>query len=1792
MAWRWGKRERIIFGTFAGVSGLVLIALLLLTQTDWGRRHVLAFGLDQLATRVHGKVSIAQIHGNLLTGARLDKVVITDTAGRPFLRADTVTLRYSLGSLLRRHLELRDVRIVQSVVVLDQPPGEEWNFARIFPTGPPKPHRGPGFGSWVLIRNLAVKEATIVVRATWQPNETLHGAARRRAVAHALSTANRRWVVPVTGGYQSISEFYHVNGRFPVMRLADPDSANRLIDVQGLSMIALPFRPPAAMVHRLGARVVITKDSLLFDSLRLVLPGTRATGVGAYALNGSGARLQLNLPQVRFADARVIRPDAPSGEGKLALAYTTRDGRTHVIASKLDVRVEGASVRGLADVQFGKGLFLVGPSDVQFSRVGTRLINRYMPGTPLKAAGTMSGDMRLKGAPSAMRVDGRIAFTELRGPTSHIVADGIVGQSGSALTARGLRLRFNPLYLSLLRSYQPNIPYHGALTGVATLTGSSRTGFAINADLVDADPRAGRSHILANGRIAPRDGLTARNLRLRFAPLQVAMLKTFQPDIPYGGTISGTTTLSGSTHNGFDVVADLVHNDARVGRSHVLANGRIAPRDGVTTRNLRLRLRPLQVAALKAFAPDLPYSGTLTGTTTLTGSTHSGFSIVADVTHVDPRYGTSRIGANGRIGLRNGVTADHLRLRFSPAQVALARPYVKNLPYGGTVTGTTTLTGSARSGFNVIADVTHVSNETGRSHLTANGWVKFANGLSARSLRLGFDPLQMAVLEPFAPRLPNEGTLAGRATVTGSLASKRLVATLDLEHTGPAGPSRIIGKANANWAGRGFFDIDVRTPVLALGTVGELMPSAGLHGSASGSIVASGNMSDLRTDVNLAIAGGNGAMHTRGVFDLRSPARHYDFTSTLTAFNAGAVTTHAPQTRLTGTVVARGTGTTAATANAYVNANLFGSRAAGTPLVDTAIVSARLANGLASIERAQIRLGSARGDVSGSFGLIASRSGTLRYAIEIDTLSQFLAHVPGDSGVVAQRPLPYARRLAQARADSARIAEASEVQRSAVGYPPPPALVKPDTAPFKRDTLAGSLRAEGTLTGNVKRFDARGTAVARHFTYGANHVGFGTATYSLTGFGSPDATLHLDAFGDTVHFNGFAFDSARARVDYTGLRDRGAGSADLAVYQDPNRDYRLRSDFTLALDQKTALLQTLAMRFDTTTWTATHPARIGWGKPGVTVANLELRSNGGGYLRADGKLPTDGVADLRLDIDKLQLADVSGLLQQDTTSLQGLLSLHANVRGTTRAPVIAGDVTLLKGRYQGTTLPDIRSTLSYANRDLRTHAELFRDSTRLAIADAHLPINLALAGVTGPRLNRAAPLQVDVRADSLPLEALPSFTRVVSDVTGRVRGNATIRGTFDHPSLNGIALLDLGTARVNATGVLYHDIVGTIRLRGDTAYVDSVVAHAGGTIRATGSIDIATLSRPGFNLQVASRDAVLVDNKRGTIRADAQLAVTGPYDGVHVTGQTSVRSGVIYAPESRNQRVTNLDDPTLRASIDTAGLGFDVLPTPNPLMSNLQVDVDVRIAPDTWARNTQANIEIYTPEDGEPLHVHMDNPHQVLTLTGVINSDRGEYTFAGRNFQLSTGSATFMGGPTLDPLLQLTARYQVQRRGVEALVIEIHVDGSLRQPRVTLQSNSQPPLAQSDLLSYLAFGQPSSSVLNMQTSSALGIGNGGLTGIPALAEQQIASVAMGASIESAVAAIQKEGSRSGLDVFRVHAGELPAEAAFQGYFQNLVRGTEVEAGKYIRPRLFLEARGRLSTAPGVQLQYRGPLGVT
>jgi hypothetical protein len=65
----------------------------------------------------------------------------------------------------------------------------------------------------------------------------------------------------------------------------------------------------------------------------------------------------------------------------------------------------------------------------------------------------------------------------------------------------------------------------------------------------------------------------------------------------------------------------------------------------------------------------------------------------------------------------------------------------------------------------------------------------------------------------------------------------------------------------------------------------------------------------------------------------------------------------------------------------------------------------------------------------------------------------------------------------------------------------------------------------------------------------------------------------------------------------------------------------------------------------------------------------------------------------------------------------------------------------------------------------------------------------------------------------------------------------------------------------------------------------------------------------------------------------------------------------------------------------------------------------------------------------------------------------------------------------------------------------------------------------------------------------------------------------------------------GLDVFRITPADLPPEV-FTGRYIDVLRATEIEAGRYVSPRLFVA--GHFTPAmvrPGVRVEYLLPLGL-
>jgi translocation and assembly module TamB len=853
--------------------------------------------------------------------------------------------------------------------------------------------------------------------------------------------------------------------------------------------------------------------------------------------------------------------------------------------------------------------------------------------------------------------------------------------------------------------------------------------------------------------------------------------------------------------------------------------------------------------------------------------------------------------------------------------------------------------------------------------------------------------------------------------------------------------------------------------------------------------------------------------------------------------------------------------------------------------VDTASVRATIRGGLAQIPKLFVAGGHAVATASGSFGLTRNRAGTLMYRVAVDSLAAFNRWIPGlgaDTGIVKPRPALVRNAMRIARTDSARRARDSEVERIVTGKAPPKLNVRMPRA-VPRDTVGGAARAEGVISGNLYDFDLRGTARGENVALRGNFVRRFASDYAWTNARTSAAKLAIGVDADSLMVRGFALDAVKGRLSY----DKPGGHIDVAVFQDSLRDYQLKADYVLAANRNQLRIGNLRLRLDTALWVSPRPSTINWGGPGIRVTDFELRNRGNGRVYANGLLPTEGVASFTLAVDNFPVGSFVDLLESDL-GLSGTVDLTGAMTGTLRDPTFRGAFAIIQGEYQGTTLPDLRGRFGYSDRELVTHIDALRNGgAAMASLDGRLPINLALSGVTEKRL-LDAPMSVDLVGDSLPVELIPHFTDAVSDIRGQVAGRVSLRGRLDRPTLAGGLYVANTSLTVAASGMHVDEVHGAIRMANDVVTFgngadEPITGFAQGPVSLRGTINVGDWRDPSFDLYLYGEHAEVLNNRWGKVRADLGLALKGPVKSPYLSGQVTITEGVIRAPEPTGKHVISAGDPALFNVLDTAMVTErDLFPARSPLLAKMRAEVTLEIRHDTWVRNQDANVEIYTEY---PVRVNVAN--EEFNITGAVSTDRGDYTFLSKRFQITRGSAMFIGSREINPTLQITGEYKVTEGTGNALDVKVLIGGTLKRPRLSLESDAQPPRSQSELISLLAFGQPTTSLGTLQASS-LGGGNSGNTIVAGaqFATRQLAGVALGVVFDQ----IESELGRAlATDYFNVTPADVPTELTNTNGFATFISGTRFEGGKYVNPRTFVVGQ-MVDFSPGIRVQHRDSKG--
>lgn len=1372
-------------------------------------------------------------------------------------------------------------------------------------------------------------------------------------------------------------------------------------------------------------------------------------------------------------------------------------GRVRTAAGWLQRRTARDLDARLAEVRVG------GPRGwrVEVARLSAQLANPELRVTALKGAFEQAGESGV-----------RFAVDALRTPRSTLSGEGELAFGGESPQLEGT-IRAAPLAFEDLQGL-----------GITVLPPSGTAEFALRAESRLGGRTAWRFQELrlatfgsaASGTVTVLTGggepLAFGNTRLQLEPLRLATLERagLVDSLPLAGEVRGLVTGTEGEAGApagalrLDLRAELrPQGEAGAEPSVLLLQGLVnagAGESGVRLGGLRVQAEPLRLATLVPFAPEQAdrLRGTLRGGVTLEGTPQQ-----LRVTAGDLAFEVGDAPATRLTGIEADVALDPLRYRLAaraePLALGTLTELFPQLPFRPA-----TLAGPVR-----------VSGSEGELRFDTSLDGPAGSVLLDGSLALG-DPLRFEV------RGELEAFRAGSVLASGVRVSDPLSGTFAAAGT----PADF--RINADLVqGAGAFALDGRVrlpegaaPVLGVSgevrdfRVGALLGRPGLlAGPVSGQILVDGGEEGAPLRFRTDLRGAAAAVNVAGWY-LSGPVPRYAASGTLSGVSLRALPgfASAPAAPLTATLDVAGRGTTPETLEGRFNvsARTVGER--GAP-AQSLVLRALAENGVLRVDTLAAELFGARVRAGGALGLTRPAEAPLRFSLAAPELSRLAALLP------------------------------------------PPGPLQPE--------LAGSVTAQGFVTGTVRDPLFSATLRGRDLRYEGWTTG--TLFVQATGASPADALrgrLVVAAEGARVPTVG---DLASVRVEATLL----PGGARFAAVARRTPEVAVAAGGAIDLPEgefRAVALDSLALQLPGSVWRLDRPARIAYDDTaGLRVEGLALRETGGdGVLEAEGRLPFRGTADLRVRAAGVGLQQLR-LLAPALPEAEGTLALDAVLRGPVTDPELRGALTVDSLVYGGVATDRVAVGVQYADGRLDADAAALLGGRQVLSAEAVVPLSLSLADATPAfQLLRTEPLRAQLVADSLPLQVIAAATPGLGQGAGIISADVLVGGTPASPEVSGVAGVSGGALFVDLLGVRYEGIEARVALAEERIRIDTLIARTGdGAASLSGTIGIANPERPEVYLRSTFRNFhAIARPDLADLDVSGALVLSGALPSATVSGRVTADEGTIRIPS-----FTEVEEIPIIAA-EVGELGADTLSAPlagfagTPFGAFRFEDLQVAIGDAVYVENPDLRVQI----EGN-LDVYSAGTGELPRLFGVLRTPRGTYDLRieqiVREFDVQGGSIEFFGTPEFNPGLDITAVNEVRSAGATGEVIDVlvRITGTVQQPEINLTSNTTPPLPESELLSYLIFGQPRTQL-------------GGLT--ESLPQQLIFRELIGGQIAQGVEGLAE---RLGLGVFDYvrfrtdptgfgSFGALASpEQAFAGTLGAF--GGTLEAGKQLVENVFL-----------------------
>jgi hypothetical protein len=626
------------------------------------------------------------------------------------------------------------------------------------------------------------------------------------------------------------------------------------------------------------------------------------------------------------------------------------------------------------------------------------------------------------------------------------------------------------------------------------------------------------------------------------------------------------------------------------------------------------------------------------------------------LTNMDVR--TTRSHLLGQMTFTTGdpvLIVKNLDLQATPVDFDLLRTFNgKKFPYDwqGTLTGHLRAPGGPLNHFVVepstlIFDDAHVPGAV--SEITGEGEldILYPAFTAFHDFRVDVASLDLRTIQYLNPLFPKiKGTISGTAALDSSWLDVRFRNADLYHHDGGLPVSHVVGDGRVTWGDKYLtYDLALQAQPLSFTALTHSYPLLPLRGSYAGPVQVKGTSPNLL--VNATFTGPAGVFGFNGLVDADPLEYGARGRATTTALDVRTLLEKStmPHTQLTGKYDLDLRGESLQTLAGSAVASIDQSTVAGFR-VDPSVARLHFAGGVATVDTLALNATGLKASASGTFGMVGSHSGTLKFRAVMDSLSRLRALVPSLAN--------------SAFVDS--LHGRGELSGELSGS-------------VDHLALNGIVRGTDIRLGTKSVESVRGSILLADITkeiHGSLILGADSLTLGPVGFSSIRTSIAL-ASPTSGHFSGSMVSERGIQTDLTGNITRSGDTTivrldSAAVLVDSSNRYRLEYPSRIQISSGFLALDSLLLQHSS--------------KAKLVVENIRLSKDS-----IKGHIRTDSV-DMRLF-----RAFVPGLVDA-----RGAIVADVDIRGRIKQPQLYGQISVGDGfaRFSnlGTTYNHIRADIA------------------------------------------------------------------------------------------------------------------------------------------------------------------------------------------------------------------------------------------------------------------------------------------------------------------------------------------------------------------------------------------------------------------------------------------------------------------------------------------------------------------